>query len=103
MYAVIKTGGKQYRVSEGDLLTVELIDTEAGATVTFNEVLMVAKDGEIRVGRPFLADAKVIGEVINLDKGPKLTIFKHKCRKGFRKKTGHRQPVVNLKIKEISA
>jgi large subunit ribosomal protein L21 len=103
MYAVIKTGGKQYRVSEGDLLTVELLDTEAGATVTFNEVLLVAKDGDIRVGRPFLENVTVTGEVINLDKGPKITIFKHKRRKGFRKKTGHRQPVVNLKIKEISA
>ncbi len=103
MYAVIKTGGKQYRVSEGDLLSIELLDTEAGATITFNEVLLVAKDGDIRVGRPFLENAKVIGEVLNLDKGPKITIFKHKRRKGFRKKTGHRQPLVNLKIKEISA
>ncbi|MEN6463879.1 MAG: 50S ribosomal protein L21 [Syntrophaceae bacterium] len=103
MYAVIKTGGKQYRVSEGDFISVELLETEAGATVTFNEVLMVAKDGDVRVGRPFLENARVIGEVIDLGKGPKITIFKHKRRKGFRKKTGHRQPVVNLKIKEISA
>jgi large subunit ribosomal protein L21 len=103
MYAVIKTGGKQYKVSEGDFISIELLDTEAGATVTFNEVLMVAKDGDVRVGRPFLENARVTGEVINLGKGPKITIFKHKRRKGFRKKTGHRQPVVNLKIKEISA
>lgn len=103
MYAVIKTGGKQYRVSEGDFISIELLDTEAGATVTFNEVLMVSRDGEVRVGRPFLENAKVTGEVIDLGKGPKITVFKHKRRKGFRKKTGHRQPVVNLKIKEISA
>lgn len=103
MYAVIKTGGKQYRVSEGDFISIELLDTEAGATVTFNEVLMVFRDGEVRVGRPFLENAKVTGEVIDLGKGPKITVFKHKRRKGFRKKTGHRQPVVNLKIKEISA
>ncbi len=103
MYAVIKTGGKQYRVSEGDFLSIELLETEAGATITFNEVLLVAKDGDIRVGKPFLENAKVIGEVIDLGKGPKITIFKHKRRKGFRKKTGHRQPVVNLKIKEISS
>jgi large subunit ribosomal protein L21 len=103
MYAVIKTGGKQYRVSEGDFLSIELLETEAGATITFNEVLMVAKEGDVKVGRPFLENAKVIGEVIDLGKGPKITIFKHQRRKGFRKKTGHRQPLVNLKIKEISA
>ena len=103
MYAVIKTGGKQYRVSEGDFLSIELLETEAGATITFNEVLMVARDGDIKIGRPFLENARVIGEVIDLGKGPKITIFKHKRRKGFRKKTGHRQPLVNLKIKEISA
>ncbi len=103
MYAVIKTGGKQYRVSEGDCISIEKLETESGATVTFNEVLLVSKDGDIRIGKPFVADAKVIGEVLDQGKGPKITIFKHKRRKGFRKKTGHRQPLSSLKIKEISA
>lgn len=103
MYAVIKTGGKQYRVSEGDLISVEKLEAETGATVTFSEVLMVSRDGEVKIGKPFLEGATVTGEVMLLGKGPKLTIFKHKRRKGFRKKTGHRQPFTSLRIKEISA
>lgn len=103
MYAVIKTGGKQYRVSEGDCISIEKLEVESGSTVTFSEVLLVSKDGDLRIGKPFVADAKVTGEVLAQDKGPKITIFKHKRRKGFRKKTGHRQPLTSLKIKEISA
>jgi len=103
MYAVIKTGGKQYRVSEGDLISVEKLEAESGATVTFSEVLLVSKDGDVKIGKPYLEGATVTGEVLKLDKGPKLTIFKHKRRKGFRKKTGHRQLLTSLRIKEISA
>ncbi len=102
MYAVIKTGGKQYRVSEGDLLEVEKIDGEKGAEVTFNEVLMVSKGDEIRIGQPFVKGATVVGEIVEGLRGPKITIFKMKRRKGFRKKTGHRQSLTSLKIKEIS-
>lgn len=102
MYAVIKTGGKQYRVSEGDLLKVEKISGEKGSQVSFNEVLMVSKDGHIQVGRPFVEGAVVLGEIVDDVKGPKITIFKMKRRKGFRKKTGHRQTLTSLKIKEIS-
>jgi len=102
MYAVIKTGGKQYRVSEGDLLKVEKIDGEKGSIVSFNEVLMVSKDDDIRIGRPFVEGAVVLGEIMDNAKGPKITIFKMKRRKGFRKKTGHRQSLTSLKIKEIS-
>ncbi len=102
MYAVIKTGGKQYKVSEGDLLKVEKIDGEKGSQVSFNEVLMVSKDGNIKVGRPFVEGAVVLGEIVDNVKGPKITIFKMKRRKGFRKKTGHRQTLTSLKIKEIS-
>ncbi len=102
MYAVIKTGGKQYRVSEGDLITIETIDGQDGATVVFDEILMVAKDGDVRIGRPIVEGAKVVGEIVNHSQGPKIIIFKMKRRKGFRKKTGHRQPYVSLKIKEIS-
>jgi large subunit ribosomal protein L21 len=102
MYAVIKTGGKQYRVSEGDLLEVEKIDGEKGSVVSFNEVLMVSKDDDIRIGKPFVEGAVVLGEIVDNAKGPKITIFKMKRRKGFRKKTGHRQSLTSLKIKEIS-
>ena len=102
MYAVIKTGGKQYRVSEGDLLEVEKIDGEKGSVVSFNEVLMVSKDDDIRIGKPFVEGAVVLGEIMDNAKGPKITIFKMKRRKGFRKKTGHRQSLTSLKIKEIS-
>ncbi len=102
MYAVIKTGGKQYRVSEGDVLSVERLDGEIGSTVTFQEVLMVSGDGAVRIGRPLVEGAAVTGEIIGDVKGPKITVFKMKRRKGFRKKTGHRQRLVSLKIKEIS-
>jgi large subunit ribosomal protein L21 len=102
MYAVIKTGGKQYRVSEGDLLKVEKIDGEKGSVVSFNEVLMVSKDDDVRIGKPFVEGAVVLGEIVDNAKGPKITIFKMKRRKGLRKKTGHRQSLTSLKIKEIS-
>ncbi len=102
MYAVIKTGGKQYRVSEGDRIEIEKIDGDSGSDVVFNEVLMVSRGEEIRVGTPLIAGAKVIGEIVHQGKGPKITIFKMKRRKGFRKKTGHRQDLTSLKIKEIT-
>lgn len=102
MYAVIKTGGKQYRVSEGDLLEVEKLDGEKGSVISFNEVLMVSKDDDIRIGKPFVEGAVVLGEIVENTRGPKITIFKMKRRKGFRKKTGHRQSLTSLKIKEIS-
>jgi len=102
MYAVIKTGGKQYRVTEGDLLKVEKIDGAKGSVVSFSEVLMVSKDDDVRIGKPFVEGAVVIGEIVDDARGPKITIFKMKRRKGFRKKTGHRQSLTSLKIKEIS-
>ena len=102
MYAVIKTGGKQYKVSEGDLLKIEKISGDKGSVISFGEVLMVAKDGDVRIGRPFVEGVRVIGEIIDDARGPKISIFKMKRRKGFRKKTGHRQNLTQLKIKEIS-
>jgi large subunit ribosomal protein L21 len=102
MYAVIRTGGKQYKVTEGDILNVEKIGGDKGSVISFGEVLMVANDGDIRIGRPFVEGAKVFGEIIDEVKGPKISIFKMKRRKGFRKKTGHRQSLTHLKIKEIS-
>jgi large subunit ribosomal protein L21 len=102
MYAVIKTGGKQHKVSEGDVLSVEKINGNKGDTVSFDEVLMVAKDGKINLGAPYLDGVKVVGEIMEQTKDRKITVFKMKRRKGFHKKTGHRQRLTRMKIREIS-
>jgi len=102
MYAVIKTGGKQYRVSEGELLKVEKIEGNKGDAILFDNVLMVSRDGDVKVGTPIVEGAKVTGEIVTEIKSPKITVFKMKRRKGYRKKTGHRQKLTVLKIKEIS-
>jgi large subunit ribosomal protein L21 len=102
MYAVIKTGGKQHRVSEGDVLRVEKLEGRKGDTVLFEEVLLVSKEDQTRVGTPVVEGAKVVGEIVHQGKGPKIIIFKKKRRKGFLKKTGHRQPLTEVRIKEIS-
>lgn len=102
MYAVIKTGGKQHKVSEGDVLAIEKITGNAGDTVVFDNVLMISKDSDIRIGTPVVPGAKVIGEIIAQTKAPKIMVFKMKRRKGFHKKTGHRQPLTQMKVKEIT-
>ena len=102
MYAVIKTGGKQHRVSEGEMLSVEKIVGNKGDEVVFSEVLMVAKEGDVRIGTPVLEGAKVIGEILAQTKGKKINVFKMKRRKGYHKKTGHRQQLTSMKIKAIS-
>lgn len=102
MYAVIKTGGKQHRVVKGDVLAVEKLAGVKGDDVIFDQVLMVADEADIRIGSPFIAGAKVVGEILEQKKGPKINVFKMKRRKGFRKKTGHRQQLTTMKIKEIS-
>jgi len=102
MYAVIKTGGKQHRVSEGDVISIERIHGEKGDAVPFDQVLMVEKEGDVRIGRPIVEGAKVVGEILAQTQGDKITVFKTKKRKGYRKKTGHRQPLTSLKIREIS-
>ena len=103
MYAVIKTGGKQYRVSEGDLVRIEKISGEIGELIEFEEVLLVARGDQVDIGRPCLKDSKVIGEIVEHGKDKKIVIFKSKRRKGYRKKQGHRQQHTILKIKEIRA
>ena len=101
MYAVIKTGGKQYRVDPGKEVRVEKLDGELGDPVTFDQVLM-ASDGEnIRVGKPFLEDTKVVGRITQQGKNKKILVFKYKRRKGYRKKMGHRQQFTQIKIDEI--
>lgn len=102
MYAVIKTGGKQHRVSEGDVLKIEKLEGQKGDTIVFEEVLLVSKEDQTRVGTPVVEGAKVVGQIVNQGKGPKIIIFKKKRRKGFLKKTGHRQPLTEVRIKEIS-
>jgi len=102
MYAVIQTGGKQHRVSEGDVLAVEKLDGQKGDAVVFSEVLLVSKEEDVRIGQPFVEGAKVTGEILGQEKGPKIHVFKMKRRKGFRKKTGHRQLLTRMKITEIS-
>ena len=102
MYAIIKTGAKQHKVSEGDVLSVEKLTGDKGTEVVFNEVLMVSEGETVKIGKPFVDGARVTGEIICQTKGPKLLIGKQKKRKGFRKKTGHRQELTNMKIKKIS-
>jgi large subunit ribosomal protein L21 len=101
MYAVIKTGGKQYRVAAEDVLTVEKIAGDAGATVEFTEVLMLAGTGEPKLGKPLLSGAKVTAEVVEQGRGPKLIAFKKRRRKNSRRKRGHRQDLTTIRIKEI--
>ena len=101
MYAVIKTGGKQYRVGVGDLLRVEKINGEIGEVVEFEEILMIANGERVEIGRPVLNDSKVVGEIVEQGKGKKVIVFKSKRRKGYSKKQGHRQQYTLLKIKEI--
>ena len=102
MYAVIKTGGKQHRVSPGEVLAVEKIAGNRGEQVVFDQVLMVVDEADVRIGAPVVAGARVVGEILEQKKGPKINIFKMKRRKGFKKKTGHRQFLTSMKIKEIS-
>ncbi len=102
MYAVIKTGGKQHRVSEGDVVCIEKISGGKGDAVVFDQVLMVEKEGDFRIGRPVVEGAKVTGEILSQTKAPKLVVFKMKKRKGYHKKNGHRQQLTSMKIREIS-
>jgi len=103
MYAIIETGGKQYRVQEGDTLKVELLDAEAGQTVEIDKVLMVNKDGQVKVGNPFVAGAKVTVKVKEHGKGKKIVVFKYKPKKNYRRKQGHRQPYTEVVVEKILA
>jgi large subunit ribosomal protein L21 len=102
MYAVIQTGGKQYKVKKGDTVQVELLPLELGATTKFPEVLLVGgTDGEPQIGTPHVASASVAAEVVAIEKGPKIIIYKKKPSKQNDKKTGHRQPYTRLLITGI--
>jgi len=101
MYAIIETGGKQYRVEEGDTLFIEKINGEAGETVEFDKILAVSKDGKLSVGNPYVDGSKVEASVVEQGKGPKIIVFKYKSKKDYRRKQGHRQPYTKVKIEKI--
>ncbi|HSK40833.1 MAG TPA: 50S ribosomal protein L21 [Arenibaculum sp.] len=103
MFAVIRTGGKQYKVANGDVIKVERLAGEPGATIGLNEVLMVSDGGETTVGTPLVAGAAVNAEVVAQDRGPKIIVFKKKRRQNYRRKNGHRQDLTVLRITGIQA
>jgi large subunit ribosomal protein L21 len=103
MYAVIKTGGKQYKVEKGTTLRVEKLDGDAGTKLTFEEVLLVADGENIQIGTPMLGGAKVSAEIVAQEKGEKLIVFKFRRRKAYRRKNGHRQSYTAIKVTDISA
>ena len=101
MYAIIKTGGKQYVVEEGKVISIEKLDVEEGAEVTFDEVLLVSGD-DVKIGQPNVAGAKVTGKVLEQGKERKIRIFKYTPKKGYRKRQGHRQPYTKVEIGKIT-
>jgi large subunit ribosomal protein L21 len=103
MYAIIRTGGKQYRVQNGDVINVEkLPNSEADATITFDDVLLVGDDETTHVGSPTIAGAKVEAKVIENGKSKKVIVYKYKSKKDYRKKQGHRQPYTKVEITDIA-
>ena len=103
MYAINKTGGKQYRVSEGDVITIEKLDVAAEGTVSFDEVVTVVKDGDVKVGTPLVDGAKVTGTVLEHGKAKKILVFKYKAKSNYRRRQGHRQPFTKVRIEKIEA
>ena len=101
MYAIIKTGGKQYTVAEGESIVVEKLDVEEGSSVTFNEVLTVVDGDDVKIGQPLVKGAKVTGTVEKNGKGPKVRVFKYKSKNNYRRRSGHRQPFTKVKIDKI--
>ena len=103
MYAVIQTGGKQYRVSEGDVLNVEKLAVEAGENVVFDKVLTVVNDGDVMIGKPVVEGAKVTAKVVEHGKAKKIFVFKYKAKANYRKRQGHRQPYTQVEITSIES
>jgi large subunit ribosomal protein L21 len=101
MYAVLATGGKQYRVAPGDKLEIEKLEIEPGQPVTFDQVMLVNNDGQVTVGTPVVAGASIVADVLEQKRGEKVWSFKLKRRKGYRKKIGHRQSLTVVQVKEI--
>lgn len=103
MYAIIATGGKQYKVAEGETIRIEKLGVAEGETVTFDNVLMVSNDTGVSVGDPYVANATVTGKVAREGKAKKVVIYKYKPKKGYHKKQGHRQPFTEVTIEKINA
>ena len=103
MYAVVRSGSKSYRVEEGTKITVDRRKGDAGETVTFDQVLLVADGVRVRAGAPFVSDAKVTAEIVGHGRGPKIRVFKYKNKTRSRKTRGHRQDETTLKITKIEA
>lgn len=103
MYAIIKTGGKQYRVSQGDVLFIEKLSAEPDSIVTFEEVMAVAKDDGMVVGAPVVQGAKVTAKVLKNGKAKKITVFTYRPKKSSKRKMGHRQPYTKVQIEAIEA
>ena len=101
MYAVVRTGGKQYKVAENDVISVEKLSGEAGATVELNEVLMIGDGADAAVGDPLVAGAKVIAEVLEQTRADKILVFKKKRRKKYRRTQGHRQDITVLRVTDL--
>ena len=101
MYAVIVSGGKQYKVSEGDVIRVEKLDVEEGAKVSFDEVLLLLHDGALKIGTPTVKGAKVSGTVLKNGKAKKVIVYRYKRKSGYHKKNGHRQLFTEVKIEKI--
>lgn len=102
MYAIIATGGKQYKVAEGDIIKVEKLGVEAGEAVVFDQVLVV-NNGEVKVGNPTVAGASVTASVVKEGKAKKIIVYKYKRKSGYHKKNGHRQQYTQVKIEKINA
>ena len=103
MQAIIVTGGKQYKVSEGDVLFIEKLEAEAGAEITFNQVLAILNEDKATFGAPTVEGASVVATVVKNGKGKKIRIFKYTPKKGYRKRQGHRQPYTKVQIGAIKA
>ncbi len=102
MYAIVRSGGKEYRVSKGDIIRLEKLDAKVGDSVTLNEVMMVADGGDVRVGAPLLPNVAVTGQIIQESKAKKVLTYKMKRRKNYRRFKGHRQTYTSLRVDEIT-
>ncbi|MBF8378742.1 50S ribosomal protein L21 [Alicyclobacillus mali] len=101
MYAIVETGGKQYKVSQGDTIVVEKLDGEIGSEIVLDKVLLVQGEGQVQVGSPYLQGAKVVAKVVEHGRGKKIVVFKYKPKKNYHKKQGHRQPYTKLTVESI--
>ena len=103
MYAIIQTGGKQYRVTEGDVLNIEKLEAAEGEVVAFDRVLTVVSNGDVKIGTPVVAGAKVTAKVVAHGKDKKILVFKYKAKSNYRRRQGHRQPFTKVEISKIEA